>query len=268
MKILKNTPLNYSVQLLLDKEPLVENLVLLDIFKETFGNVEILFSTDTLISFVFNNYCIKSEGVSIPIQILLIKESHKFNPEKILEFMDYDKLDNETSNYISQCTHSLMISDFMGTSLNYKKRIFIFNEILKVLIPIFSCKIIYWPCSQNLVNSNEFFNIINKEPEDNIHGLIKVRHFIKNELHIMDTVGFSQIGLPDLQCSFTNIESGIISTILYEYSRKLYENDDFFKKNEKIYSMNLEFSHKYNYSIINPKRIVIELHPIIYNDTV
>lgn len=262
MKTLKNTPLNYSVQLLFDKEPLFENLILLDTLNKAFGSVEILFSTNTLISFVFNDYCIESEGMSIPIQILLIKESHKFNTEKILGFMDYDKLDTETGNYIDQCTHSLMISDFMGTSLNYKKRIFIFNEILKVLLPIFPCKIIYWPCSQNLIKSNDFYNIINKEPKDILHCIIKVRHFIKNELHIMDTVGFSHIGLPDLQCSFTDIESGIISTILYEFSRKLYENDDYFKKNERISSMNLEFNCNYNFSIINPKRIVVELHPI------
>lgn len=261
MELLKNAPLNYSIQFLFDKEPLLENIILLDELKKTFGNVDILFSTNTMISFVFNDYSINAEGIEIPMQILLLKEPYEHS-KKILNLVEYSQLTDNSINYINESKFLLVISDFMATSIDYKKRIYIFNKILKTLIPILPCKIVYWACSQKLINTIEFSDALEKESDYSIYGIINVRYFIKDNYHVMDTIGLSSIGLPDLQCSFDNIDPGIVSTILYEYGRKIFEHGDFLNDNEEINSMNLKFLCKHNYSDTNPKRIVIVLKPI------
>lgn len=262
MKPFKNSPSNFSVQLFFDKEPLFENIILLDELKKIFKNVNIIFSTNSMISFVLNDYFVNTEGVNIPIQILLIKESSTSDSNKILDSIEYYQLNEELIDYINKCKFSLVISDFMGTSLEYKERITIFNKIIKTLIEVLSCRIIYWSCSQKIMQSMDFLDALEQESIDSICGLINIRHFIKENYHIMDTIGYSSIGLPDLQCLFNNIESGIVSLILYEYARKIFKHGDFLDDNEEIYSMNQKFICNHNYSILAPKRVIIELKQI------
>ena len=254
MNLLKNNPLNYSIQFIFNKEPLL--------FRKIFGNVNILFSTNTMISFEFNDYLINAEEIDVPIQILLIKESCNSSSKKILSLIKNTQLDDASINCINKSNFLLDISDFMATTIDYKKRIYIFNQIFKTLIQLLPCEMVYWSCSQKLLKSDCFFDILEKEFNYNNYGTINVRYFKKNNYYVMDTIGLSSIGLPDLQCSFINIEPGIISAILYEYGRKIFEQGDFLEDDEEIYSMNINFLCKHKYSTTYPKRIVIELQPI------
>ena len=262
MKNLKNSPLNYSVQFFFNKEPLFENIILLGELKKIFRNVNILFSTNSMISFVLNDYSVNAEAFDIPIQILLIKESYNSNSKKILESIEHYQLNDNLIDCIDECKFLLVISDFMGTSIEYKERVTIFNKIIKTLIPILSCRTIYWSCSQKFIQSIDFLDALEKESVDSIFGIINVRHFIKEDEHIMDTLGLSSIGLPDLQCSFNKAEPGVISTILYEYARKIFKHGDFLNDNEEISSMNLKFICNHSYSTTKPKRIIIEFKEI------
>ena len=94
MKNLKNSPLNYSVQFFFNKEPLFENIILLGELKKIFRNVNILFSTNSMISFVLNDYSVNAEGFDIPIQILLIKESYNSNSKKICNCSGIKKIED------------------------------------------------------------------------------------------------------------------------------------------------------------------------------
>ena len=70
MRRIENVALNYSVELLFIENPVFDNNTLLKALNTSFNNVDILFSTQNIISFVFNDYKSLTENVEIPVQIL------------------------------------------------------------------------------------------------------------------------------------------------------------------------------------------------------
>jgi len=257
MKYIENLALNYSVELLFNENPFFENSNLLANLKKHFNNVDILFSTNNLSSFVFNDYTSCAEGIEIPVQILVIKESSQLNLGKLKHSIDQTIDWDEAELTINKCNYALVISDFMATEIKYSDRIFLFNKFLKALLEILPCKAIHWSYSQKVVEPKEYQNALEQDSLYSLYGIINVRYFKKENHFIMDTIGLSALGLPDIQCKFKDIDTGIIATILYEYANNIFEKGDYLNDDTIIKSMELEFKCYHEFSLTMPKRIVL-----------
>lgn len=148
MRRIENIALNYSVELLFIENPVFDNNTLLKALNTSFNNVDILFSTQNIISFVFNDYKSLTENVEIPVQILVIKEYDKLNFVKLKNSLDQTFDWEEAKDIVDKCNYSLVISDFMATELNYSDRIYLFNKFLKTILQILPVKAIHWSYSQ------------------------------------------------------------------------------------------------------------------------
>lgn len=262
MKYVENLALNYSVELLFDENPFFENTNLLTNLKKHFNNVEILFSTSNISSFVFNDYTTCAEGIEIPVQILVIKENAQLNMIKLKHSLDQTIDWNDAELAIDKCNFALVISDFMATEIKYNDRIFLFNKFLKALLEVLPCTAIHWSYSQKVVEPLEYQNALEQESLYSLYGIVNVRYFKKDSYYIMDSIGLSALGLPDLQCKFKNIDTGIIATILYEYANNIFEKGDYINDDTKIKSMDFEFRCHHEFSLTAPKRIVLNLEII------
>lgn len=262
MKFAENLALNYSVELLFNTNPFYENAHLLEELNKSFKKVELLFSTENLSSFVFYDYVSKTGEIDIPVQILIMKEKSLLNIKKIknsiLQTLDWQ----DAEEIVDSCKFSLVVSDFMATSLLYNERVYLFNKFLKTLLSILPCKAIHWSYSQKIVEPIEYQNALKNENFNSIYAIVNVRYFKQDTSLIMDTIGLSALGLPDLQCKSHNIEPGIIATILYEYAGKIFENGDYINDNDIISCLNLNFKCYHDFSITNPTRVIINLEII------
>lgn len=259
MRYIENLALNYSVELLFFENPFFENKKLLFELKKVFSNVEILFNTKNLTSFVFNDYISTTEGIDIPVQILVMKENSQLNLIKLKNSLNQTLDWDNAENTINNCNYALVISDFMATELNYTDRIYLFNKFLKILLEILPCKAIHWSYSQKIVEPNEYKIALEQESLYSLYGIVNVRYFKKDNYFIMDTIGLSALGLPDLQCKFKDIDTGIIATILYEYANTIFKNGDYITDNTVIKSMDFSFLCLHDFSITSPKRIILNL---------
>lgn len=262
MKYLENFALNYSVELLFNENPVFENNSLLTQLKQNFKNVEILFSTKALISFVFNDFISELDGTKEPVQIIVIRENNTINTNKIKKSLTQTWDWKGATEIVDECRYSIVISDFMATNLNYDDRTVLFNKALNSVLNILPCKAINWSYSQKLVNPNEFCNALIDESYHSLYGLLNVRYFKIDDEQVMDTMGLSALGLPDLECSFKNLDKGSISSTLYDYAQKIFKNGDYLKDGEKIHdnTLNLDFFCHHKFSKTMPKRIVLELN--------
>lgn len=262
MKYLENLALNYSVELLFDENPLYENHHLLTAIKKYFNNVEILFDTNNLCSFVLNDFTSKTEDLEIPVQIIVIRENSPIKISKLLNSINQTLDNSYIESDIANCNYSIVISDFMATEINYNDRIYLFNKFLKGLLEVIPCKAIHWSYSQKIVNPIDFQIAINESDFYTLFGIINVRYFKFNELLILDTIGLSALGLPDIQCKFNFLDKGLIATILYDLAHKIFTNGDYIKDNTEITIMNTKFLCTHQFSVTTPKRVIINLEYI------
>ncbi len=259
MRRIENIALNYSVELLFIENPVFDNNTLLKALNASFNNVDILFSTQNIISFVFNDYKSLTENVEIPVQILVIKEYDKLNFVKLKNSLDQTFDWEEAKDIVDKCNYSLVISDFMATELNYSDRIYLFNKFLKTILQILPVKAIHWSYSQKIVEPKDYKSALDYESLYSLYGIINVRYFIVDNFYVMDTIGLSALGLPDLQCKFKNIDTGIIATILYDLAYKIFEKGDYIEDTEIMEIFKIKFKCVHELSKTKPQRIVLNL---------
>lgn len=262
MKYLENLALNYSVELLFEENPLYENKHLLTSIKKYFNNVEILFDTNNLCSFVLNDYTSKTEDLEIPVQIIVIRENSPIKISKLLNSITQTSDNTYIENEIVNCNYSIVISDFMATEIKYNERIYLFNKFLKGLLEVIPCKAIHWSYSQKIVNPNDFQAAVTESDFYTLFGIINVRYFKFNESLILDTIGLSALGLPDIQCNFNSLDKGLVATILYDLANKIFINGDYIKDNTELSIMNINFKCSHQFSLTNPKRVIVNLEYI------
>lgn len=259
MRRIENIALNYSVELLFIDNPIFDNNILLKELNTSFNNVDVLFSTKNIISFVFNDYKSFTENVEIPIQILVIKEYDKLNLKKLKSSVDQTFDWEEAKEIVDKCNYSLVISDFMATELNYSDRIYLFNKFLKTILKILPVKAIHWSYSQKMVEPKDYKSALDYESLYSLYGIINVRYFIVDTFYIMDTIGLSALGLPDLQCKFKGIDTGIIATILYDLAHNIFEKGDYLEDSEIIEILKIKFKCTHELSKTKPQRIILNL---------
>lgn len=259
MKTIENIALNYSVELLFDENPIFNNNYLLEKLNMSFNNVNILFSTKNLVSFVFNDYISITENIEIPVQIIVIKEYDKLNFKKINNSVNQTFDWENAQKAVDSCKYSLVISDFMATELKYSDRIYLFNKFLKTILEVLPVKAIHWSYSQKMVEPEEYKSALDYESLFSLYGIINVRYFIIDSFYLMDTIGLSALGLPDLQCKFKNIDTGIIATILYDLAYNIFEKGDYIKDGEIIEILKIKFKCLHEFSKAKPQRIILNL---------
>lgn len=259
MRRIENIALNYSVELLFSESPIFDNNLLLKELNTSFNNVDILFSTKNIISFVFNEYKSINENFEIPVQILVIKEYDQLNFKKLKSSVDQTFDWEDVKETVDDCNYSLVISDFMATELKYSDRIYLFNKFLKIILQMLPVKAIHWSYSQKIVEPEDYKSALDYESLYSLYGIINVRYFIIDTFYVMDTIGLSALGLPDLQCKFKNIDTGIIATILYDLAYNIFEKGDYIEDGEIIEVLKIRFRCIHEFSKTKPQRIILNL---------
>jgi hypothetical protein len=189
----------------------------------------------------------------------IIEKSFQKGKAKYLQFTVENE---EAKDIVDKCNYSLVISDFMATELNYSDRIYLFNKFLKTILQILPVKAIHWSYSQKIVEPKDYKSALDYESLYSLYslyGIINVRYFIVDNFYVMDTIGLSALGLPDLQCKFKNIDTGIIATILYDLAYKIFEKGDYIEDTEIMEIFKIKFKCVHELSKTKPQRIVLNL---------
>jgi Domain of unknown function (DUF4261) len=223
----------YAVQLLLEKEVTVDSAKLLE--------------------------------DSVQSQFLISGPELVENPLAVFssaQIQTWDWPDAEQS--ISKTKAVIEVMDRSAERSARRNRLQLFHSVIQSVLEVAEAVAIHWLPSQRIVNPQRY-------KEDLGQGgllfsaAVNVRMFKveQSEQRIMDTMGLTGLGCPDLQCYFTNIDPAKIGLYLYELAEYVFDRGDVFRDGDTVEGLqpNEEWRCRKEPSYVPPTRRVVNIIP-------
>lgn len=122
---------------------------------------------------------------------------------------------DRAAEVLATCRYSLLVTEFLGRDVAVSDRLEAYQTALAAVIGATGPQVVWWPGSGQAVPPGEV-------SEDPLVGLINVRIFADPadpDVALMDTLGLSQLGLPDLQCHFRYLDRDLMRGLLHNAAR-------------------------------------------------
>lgn len=171
---------------------------------------------------------------------------------------------------LNECQYQVIAVDMMATAMDYKERANMLMDYMEALIEIYpALEAIQFQTSGKMFTREQIAN--HQIPRDDrfIYFAVNVRFFnieASND-KIVDTLGMNILGLPDLQYHFHDMDPNVVVNHAYNIASYIFENDNPIKDNDSIdgiengrISMNVEWKCRYEQSLIQPIREVIDIY--------
>jgi hypothetical protein len=252
----------YSVELLFEKEPVFPIDQIIADLKNQSGTVDVI-DDESVTSFFFPEFK-QYKDDKLPAQCVLTKKYLFTNSEKYFSSVEQTWDFEEVHEILKKVKYCCIFSDIFSTRLHHIKRIELFNKVLSAVLVHTNCVAINWSHSQRLVDPRSFIRQI--QGGDYLHGALNVRFYNvegTDEEVIMDTLGLSALGLPDLQCHYKNLEPSSIASLLYNYGHYIFDNEDVIEDGNTIQGISPkeQWTCQHEMSLIKPSRMVIDIDP-------
>lgn len=252
----------YSVELLFDKEPIFPIERILEDLKNQSETVDVI-DDETVTSFFFPEYQ-QYKDDELPAQCILTKKHSFTNSKKYFSSVEQTWDFEEVHEVIKKVKYSCIFSDLFSARLHHTKRMELFNKVLAAVLVHTNCVAVNWSHSQKIIDPKSFVKAT--QGGDYLHGAINVRFYRvegTDEEMIMDTLGLSVLGFPDLQCHYKKLESSSIAGLLYNYAHYIFENGDVIEDGNTIQGISPQeqWTCQHEASLIKPIRMVIDIDP-------
>jgi hypothetical protein len=120
---------------------------------------------------------------------------------------------------LGECRYSLLITEFLGRDVDPRSRVEAYQAAVQAVVATTAPLATWWPGSQQAVSPEQLAG-------DPLRGLINVRTFEDPDdpdVAVMDTLGMTQLGLADLQCHFRYLDRDLMTGLLRNGARFLFE---------------------------------------------
>lgn len=176
---------------------------------------------------------------------------------------------------LQRCKASVVITDMLGSNLDPRLRLGLFQRVLDGLLEAAPCLAIHWAPSQQLVDPEPFREAMARGEYSNpLHGACNVRLFqiagygdapIPGGTgdSLMDTIGLGSFGLPDLQCHFRGLEHDEVARVLYGAAYQAFQDGAALQAGDAIAGVaaGSPWLCRRETSLQPPERDVIDLDP-------
>lgn len=268
--MLSNHPPNlsgiYSVELLYKAAPSLDKSALLDRLQQHCGNVAPLDLQSSLLAFAYLDHPVQYQNGSLPAQVLLTKADHPPTIEALAPALEQTWDWDEARQVVASCTASLLITDLMAAGLDHRARLALFHGVIVSVLELTSCHAIHWRTSQRIVDPAYYLEV-RRQQEDNIYPAINVRMYTisnggTNE-KLMDTMGLAALGLPDIQCHFTQLAPAGIAQMLGNTAYYLFNEGDIINDGETIAGITRQerWQCYHETALAPPEREVLDINP-------
>lgn len=263
----------FWMHLLFGKEvekPAVERIKA--VLSERFGDVDVVSGDEELGSFALKRFPVTySDGV-VPAQVM-IAEVTPFEQESItpLERTQLWNVQN-SGELLSECSHRLMISDFMASGLPYKERCELLMGWLDTAMDLFpDCRAVWIPTAGKLLTAEQVRSCTAQGGDRFIYVGVNARFFNieGTEESLVDTLGLYAIGLPDVQYHYRGLDPNQVVNHAYNAASYIFENDAPIKSGETIDGIESDdgtsrgprWICQYEMSLLKPSRELMDICP-------
>lgn len=220
---------------------------------------------EQLLHFFHLNYMVRYSDGEMPAQTSLMNIDNRpvTDYETAIQQCWHWK---EAAQTLSECSHSLLMSDMMASGLDPKSRLELFTGALKAILEAAPCDAIYFRESDKLVEPKEYLAAV--EEGAPLYGAMNLRFYnvegtgSNRPEGLMDTVGLAALGIPDVQCHFYDLDPNEVGDHLINIGYYLFNNGDVIADGETIgFTEDMRWRCEHQYALAAPRRVVIDLDP-------
>lgn len=172
---------------------------------------------------------------------------------------------SEAEQVVSSAEYSIRLHDMFAAAMPRKQRLELFQKTLQAILEVLSCEAIYWYGSDKVVEPAAYR--LSQERDEHLYGAMNVRMYQaggdeeQREL-VMDTVGLSALGVPDVQCHFTGIDPDTVAQTLLGAAHYIFDQGDVLQNGQLLGSSGgRRWRCERQAALIAPGRYVIDLQP-------
>jgi hypothetical protein len=213
----------------------------------------------------YKEHTIDFKDKSVPAQTAFMV------PEDGSENIDYGEYIQQSwsfpnaSEVVTGANYNLGVCEFMASPLDPQKRLRLFHSALQAAVETCDPLALVFHHSHQIVDPKDYLDSCVDAPELR-PGSINIRFYnISNSDGdmIMDSRGLEEIGLPDLQCHFKQLEPNDVARVLFNTAVYLVEEGDVIESGQTIAGRSPEekWLCQFEDSLLEPKRQLIGVNP-------
>ncbi len=221
----------YAVELLCETPPRLSPGELLPCIRDRVGAASLLDpdAKTAGLNFHFPQHRVPFKGTSVPAQGVVGLLQHPVDDRFLTAALDQTWDWAEARAAVAGHRVSVVVSDLLAAALPYKERLELFQGVLLGVLEVVPAMGILWrPCGR-LVDPKAFRRSHREgTSRDPLFGPLNVRMFPPEDGGevLMDTLGLSALGLPDLQVRFEGHDPNQVASLLHGAARDVYEKGD------------------------------------------
>lgn len=220
---------------------------------------------ELMLHFFHLNYMVEFSDAEMPAQTSLMNMDNR-PPEDYETAIQQSWHWQEADQTVSECSHSLLLTDMMASGLEPKARLQLMTGALRAVLETAPCDAIYFRESDKLVEPDAYLAAI--EEGDVLYGAMNIRFYnvegtgSGRQEGLMDSVGLAALGVPDVQCHFFDLNPSEVAGFLTNIAYYVFNNGDIIADGETVgYSDDMRWRCEHQYSLATPRRVVIDLDP-------
>ncbi|MDO7906047.1 DUF4261 domain-containing protein [Paenibacillus sp. JX-17] len=215
--------------------------------------------------YVHTRYTAKMKDADIPVQTLITGPVEVKEPERWEKSLQQAWHWPEARSTVSKVKYSVTLQDMFGAGLPYSERLELMQSALRALLDVLPCEAVYWYTSDKLVQPQAYLEALKQE--DILYGAMNVRMYQvdrgagENDI-IMDTLGLSAVGIPDIQCHFNGLDPDKVAESVYGAAYYVFHNGDIIENGQSIGSAGgQQWRCEHQHALAKPQRFVLDLDP-------
>ncbi|EXG83258.1 DUF4261 domain-containing protein [Saccharibacillus sacchari] len=222
-------------------------------------------SETDMLHFFHLNYLVSFADGDMPAQTSLMPTNHRPASE-------YETAVQQAWHWpdagaiLEECGHSLFLTDMMASGLEPKDRLRLITGTLRAVLETAPCDAVYFRESDKLLEPGDYLTAI--EAGAILYGAMNVRFFnvqgtgSEQEEMLMDTVGLTALGVPDVQCHYFDLEPGEVAQYLTNLGYYLFDRGDVIQDGETFGpTEDVRWRCEHQYALAGPHRLVVDVDP-------
>ncbi len=255
----------YIVQLLLETEQKLNPDRLLEALRKHCGSVESMEEQPGLLAFAHPEQLMRVKEGLVPAQSMfteteLIEKPLEFFSSSLTQTWDWP----DSEQVVARTKAVIGITDSFNDGLTRKTRLKLFHSVVQAALELTQPVAIHWLPSQRIVSPERYREDLGQGGQL-FSSAVNVRMFKVEESNerVMDTMGLTGLGCPDVQCHFINLDPAQIGVYLYQLAEYVFERGDVFRDGDTVEGLHPKERWKCRKepAYVSPNRRVLNVIP-------
>ena len=213
----------------------------------------------------YKEHCVEYSEGAVPPQTVFMTRDGKTAIADYTDEIQQSWYFPEAAEVVKRAKCCLAVTEMMARQLEPKLRLKLFHAALQAAAEVCKPIALVFHHSCEVIPLDSYLNACNEPPELR-PGSINILLFTVSDSDdemIMDSRGLEEIGLPDVQCHFKNMDPNDVSRVLFNTAAYIVSNGSVIDSGHTIGGRTPEeiWLCQYEESLVEPKRELIDLNP-------